>query len=138
MGLVLWGVGPILRNWCEHQGQNYVAFFQGSEMSGASHSENLILVIQCCRLSVLIVCQWPNRHNNKVWSRRSEIIMLCYPIYVKNVKIHFITSNVSNQNLSYIECVNFALFFPDKDWFIWHVQVNQNWLKQIAILQRKD
>ena len=38
LGLVLWGVGPILRNERGHRdkimcGQNYVALFQGSEMS---------------------------------------------------------------------------------------------------------
>ena len=33
LGLVLWGVGPILRNGHGHRGQNYVALFQGSEMS---------------------------------------------------------------------------------------------------------
>ena len=33
LGLVLWGVGPILSNGCGHWGQNYVALFQGSEMS---------------------------------------------------------------------------------------------------------
>ena len=32
LGLVLWGGGPILRNGCGHQGQNYVVLFQGSEM----------------------------------------------------------------------------------------------------------
>ena len=66
LGLVLWGVGPILRNGCGHQGQNYVTLFQESEMTGGLHSQNLILGIQYCRLSILIVCQWPNRHDNRV------------------------------------------------------------------------
>ena len=33
LGLVLCGVGPILRNGCGYWGKNYVALFQGSEMS---------------------------------------------------------------------------------------------------------
>ena len=33
LGLVLWGVGHILRNESGCHGQNYVALFQGSEMS---------------------------------------------------------------------------------------------------------
>ena len=33
LSLVLWGVGAILRNECGHREQNYVALFQGSEMS---------------------------------------------------------------------------------------------------------
>ena len=33
LDLVLWGVGPILKNGCGHWGQNYVALLQGSEMS---------------------------------------------------------------------------------------------------------
>ena len=28
LGLVLWGVGPILSNGCGYRGQNYVALFQ--------------------------------------------------------------------------------------------------------------
>ena len=43
LGLVLCGVGPILRNGCGYWGKNYVALFQGSEMSAGSHSRNLIL-----------------------------------------------------------------------------------------------
>ena len=31
LGLVLWGVGPILKNGCGHR--NYVALFQESKMS---------------------------------------------------------------------------------------------------------
>ena len=46
LGLVLWGVGPILRNGCGDQGQNYVALFQRIEMTGGLHSQNLILGIQ--------------------------------------------------------------------------------------------
>ena len=66
LGLVLWGVVHILRNGCGHQDQNQVALFQGSEMSAWQHSQNLILGIQCCRVSILIVYQWSNTHNNRV------------------------------------------------------------------------
>ena len=88
LGLVLWGVGPILRNECGHRdkimcGQNYVAL-------------NLILDIQCCTLFIVIVQQWNNTHNNRLPSRRSEIVMLCYLIYINNTKIHFTTSYVPN------------------------------------------
>ena len=34
--------------------------------------------------------------------------MLCYLIYVQNMKIHFITTCVPNSNLNYIAQVNFA------------------------------
>ena len=33
LGLVLWGLGPIVRNGCGHWGQYYIALFQESEMS---------------------------------------------------------------------------------------------------------
>ena len=41
LGLVLWGVGLILRNECERQEQNYTALFQESEMSVVLHSWSL-------------------------------------------------------------------------------------------------
>ena len=42
MVLVLWGVGAIPGNGYGIQGQNYVALFQGSEMSAGFHYRNVI------------------------------------------------------------------------------------------------
>ena len=41
--IVLWEVNAILRNGCEIQRQNYVAWLQGSEMPVGFHYRNLIL-----------------------------------------------------------------------------------------------
>ena len=82
---------------------------------------NLILCIQCCLLSTLIVYQWRNRHNNRVWSRKSESVTL---FTLKTLKIYFITSYFLNSKfklhrmdkffctykLQYTHC-----FFPGKD-----------------------
>ena len=40
--LVLWEVAAILANGCGIQGQNYVAWLQGSKMSVGIHYKNLI------------------------------------------------------------------------------------------------
>ena len=44
--LVLWGVGPIMRNGYEMWGQNYVALFQKNEMLAGLHFRNLILGLE--------------------------------------------------------------------------------------------
>ena len=45
MILVLWKVGPILRNGRRTEGQNYVAFLQGKGMPAGFHYMNLIFGI---------------------------------------------------------------------------------------------
>ena len=55
--LVLWEVCAILGNGYEIQGQNHVAFSQGSGMPAGFLSRNLILVI-CFRLLTLNIFQW--------------------------------------------------------------------------------
>ena len=45
MVLVPWGVGAILGNWYEIQGQNYVALLQGSEIKAGFHYRDWILDI---------------------------------------------------------------------------------------------
>ena len=52
MVLVLWEVAAILGNGCGIQGQNYVAFLQGSKMPVWFHWKNLIWTIYCVRLNV--------------------------------------------------------------------------------------
>ena len=110
LGLVLWGVGLILRNGYGHQVPNYVALFLGSEMTGGLYSQNLILDIRYCRLTMLIVCHWPNRHKNRVWSRRSEIVMLYYltfaTSYVPNskFKLHRMRKFCLTYELQYTHC----------------------------------
>ena len=42
MVLVVWEVAAILGNGCEIQGQNYVAWLQGSKMPVGLHYKNLI------------------------------------------------------------------------------------------------
>ena len=109
LGLVLYKVGPILSNGCGRRGKNYVALFQGSKMSAGQHFRNFILGIQCCRLFILIVYQWPDQHNNRVWSRRSEIALLCYLVYVKKIWKYISWHwTCQTQNLNYIARVNFA------------------------------
>ena len=60
MVMVLWQVNPILENVCGIQGQNYVAWLQGSEIPVVFHYRNLILGIYCFRLTILNVRQWFN------------------------------------------------------------------------------
>ena len=62
MVLVLWEVEAILGNGYGIQGQNYVAFIQGSGMPAGFLSRNLILGI-CFRLLALNMFQWRNLAN---------------------------------------------------------------------------
>ena len=55
--LVLWGAGPVLRNVYGIYGQNDVALLKGSEMSAGLHFRNLILNINCCRITASILDQ---------------------------------------------------------------------------------
>ena len=45
--LVLWGVGPILKNKSKIWRENYVALFQENEMSAGFHIRNLKLGLEC-------------------------------------------------------------------------------------------
>ena len=56
--------------------------FQESEMSAGLHSWNLILGIECCRLPIRIVDRWHNRHSNRVWPWRSEIVSRQWSVYM--------------------------------------------------------
>ena len=88
LGLVLWGVDLILRNGYGHQVPNYVALFLGSEMTGGLYSQNLILGIQCCRVTMLIVCQWPNRHKNSFIAEvRDRHVVLPYIYNIIRAKL---------------------------------------------------
>ena len=44
----------------ELKGKTYVALVQGSEMSAGLHSRNLMLDINCCRISTVTANLWPN------------------------------------------------------------------------------
>ena len=57
--LVLWGVAPIPRNRYGTQGQNHVVLLQESEASAGVHLWNVIIGIECCRITTLVE-QWSN------------------------------------------------------------------------------
>lgn len=60
MVLVLWWVGAILGNGHGIQGQNYVVFFSGREMSAGCYYSYCIVGIYCFRLPIWNVHCWCN------------------------------------------------------------------------------
>ena len=57
--LVLWGVAPIPRDRYGTQGQNHIVLLQESEASAGVHLWNVIIGIECCRITTLVE-QWSN------------------------------------------------------------------------------
>ena len=72
--LVLWGVGPVLRNGYGIYGQNDVTLLKGNEISAGLHFRNSILNTNCCRIAASILDQRLNMLNNRNSSQRTEII----------------------------------------------------------------
>ena len=57
--LVLWGVGPILRNGCGIRDKKYDALRQESDMSAERQSRNLIVGIDCSipeKIEYILTC----------------------------------------------------------------------------------
>ena len=85
-------------------------------------SKIYILLIKSNALNILAICKrtYPNK-------KTCIMVMLCHLIYIKNMKIHFITLYVQNSKFklhcTYKFCCMYELqymhcFFPGKDWLL--------------------